>query len=61
MLRRHTKEASNHGYTLSSGIVKAREAVLKLYKPIIEIDASKVFLNHGVNMSLLAVLMASVN
>lgn len=61
ILERHTTEESNHGYTLSSGIVKAREAILKLYKPQIPIDASKVFLNHGVNMGLLNVLMAFVN
>ena len=61
ILSKHTKNESNHGYTLSNGIAKAREAILKLYKPKIEIDSSKVFLNHGVNMGLLSVLMAFTN
>lgn len=61
ILEKHTKVEVNHGYTLSSGILKARQAVLKLYKPKIPMDPSKVFLNHGANMSLLNVLMAFVN
>lgn len=61
ILRKHTKLETNHGYSLSNGLVKSREAILSLYKSQIPVDPSKVFINHGVNMGLLNVFSAFVN
>jgi aspartate/methionine/tyrosine aminotransferase len=52
---------NNHGYTASTGVVAFREAVTKLYNSKVPLTASDVHINHGVNMGLLAILMAFTN
>jgi aspartate/methionine/tyrosine aminotransferase len=52
---------NNHGYSASIGTPAFREAVTKLYSSKFPITAADVQINHGVNMGLLAVLMAFTN
>ena len=52
---------NNHGYNTSVGIPAFRQAVAKLYSSKVPITASDVHINHGVNMGLLAILMAFTN
>jgi|LakMenE01Jun11ns_1017448.scaffolds.fasta_scaffold7681434_1 hypothetical protein len=48
-MRKSIQNPDNHGYTLSSGIPAAREAVIKLYKPKNPITVNNCVIQHGVN------------
>lgn len=60
-MRRNIQVPDNHGYTLSSGVKSAREAVLRLYKPKVNITINDVVIQHGANQGLLATLLAFTN
>lgn len=61
ILRESILNENNHGYCASTGVPELRKAVLNLYRPKFEVDASNVLINHGVNMGLLGCLMAFTN
>lgn len=61
MLRKEIANPESHGYTLSSGVPTAREAILKLYKPKNKVPIDHVVIQHGVNQGLLVTLMAFTN
>ena len=60
-MKKSIADTNNHGYTVSSGVPTAKEAVLKLYKPKVELSPNNVIIHHGVNQGLLSVVMAFTN
>lgn len=52
---------ANHGYTMTSGVPPAREAIAKLYKPKFEVTANNVVIQHGANQSLFCALLSFTN
>ena len=61
IVRENIMNENNHGYSASIGTPAFREAVTKLYNPKFPVTAADVQINHGVNMGLLAVLLAFTN
>lgn len=52
---------NNHGYSQSSGEDVAKQAVVKLYNPKIQIFEKDVIIHHGVNQGLISVITSFVN
>lgn len=61
LVRESIKQETHHGYIPSTGIPSFREAVIKLYDTKVPLNVTDVHINHGVNMGLLACLMALTN
>jgi aspartate/methionine/tyrosine aminotransferase len=60
-LQENILNQNNHGYCGSTGIPEFRNSIKGLYNPKFPIELSDIHVNHGVNMGLLAVLLAFTN